>query len=323
MTIRFDNKVAIVTGAGGGLGRQHALEFARRGAKVVVNDLGGALDGSGGASDAANAVVEEIKAEGGDAIANGSSVSDRPGVAKMVAETMEKWGRIDILVNNAGILRDKSFHKMTLEEWDMVLDVHLQGSVNTTHAVYPIMREQGYGRIIHTSSSSGLFGNFGQANYSAAKMGLIGLMNTLKIEGQKNNVYSSAILPVAYTRMTKNLLPEEGVGERRHPHVPIIAFPREAGDHYVGFAKATGADCVAIDNSVTPEWAAIHVQKDGCVQGNLAPQHMVTGGTELIKATKSVVQAFQNGPHIFNLGHGITPDANPDNVQIMIDTVRG
>ena len=226
MTIRFDDKVAIVTGAGGGLGRQHALEFARRGAKVVVNDLGGALDGSGGASDAANTVVEEIAAEGGDAIANGSSVSDRPGVAKMVADTMEKWGRIDILVNNAGILRDKSFHKMTLEEWDMVLDVHLQGSVNTTHAIYPIMREQEYGRIIHTSSSSGLFGNFGQANYSAAKMGLIGLMNTLKIEGQKNNVYSSAILPVAFTRMTENLLPAEGIGERLLPEfvTPAVIY---------------------------------------------------------------------------------------------------
>ena len=191
MTIRFDDKVAIVTGAGGGLGKQHALEFARRGAKVVVNDLGGAVDGSGGASDAANAVVEEIKAEGGEAIANGSSVADKEGVSKMIAETMEKWGRIDILVNNAGILRDKSFHKITTEEFDQVMDVHFQGSFYASHAVYPIMREQNFGRIIFTTSSGGLCGNFGQANYGAAKMGMIGLMNCLKIEGQKYNVFST------------------------------------------------------------------------------------------------------------------------------------
>ena len=210
MTIRFDDKVAIVTGAGGGLGRQHALEFARRGAKVVVNDLGGALDGSGGASDAANAVVEEIKAEGGEAIANGSSVSDRPGVATMVDETMEKWGRIDILVNNAGILRDKSFHKMTLEEWDMVLDVHLQGSVNTTHAIYPIMREQGYGRIIHTSSSSGLFGNFGQVNYGAAKEGIAGFTRSLALEVAKYKCTVNTISPGAATRLTIDLMEAAG-----------------------------------------------------------------------------------------------------------------
>ena len=254
MTIRFDDKVAIVTGAGGGLGRQHALEFARRGAKVVVNDLGGALDGSGGASDAANAVVEEIKAEGGEAIANGSSVSDRPGVAKMVDETMEKWGRIDILVNNAGILRDKSFHKMTLEEWDMVLDVHLQGSVNTTHAIYPIMREQGYGRIIHTSSSSGLFGNFGQANYSAAKMGLIGLMNTLKIEGQKNNIKVNSLVPVAATRMTENLGMPDAVFDSLKPESvsPAVIF-MSSEDAPDGVMISAGAGVFAMADIVHSE----------------------------------------------------------------------
>jgi NAD(P)-dependent dehydrogenase (short-subunit alcohol dehydrogenase family) len=184
MSIRFDDKVAIVTGAGGGLGKQHALEFARRGAKVVVNDLGSAVDGSGGSSDAANAVVEEIKAEGGEAIANGSSVADQEGVSKMVTETMDKWGRIDILVNNAGILRDKSFHKVTIEEFNQVMDVHFQGSFYTSHAVYPIMREQNFGRIIFTTSSGGLVGSFGQTNYGAAKMAMIGLMNCLKIEGR-------------------------------------------------------------------------------------------------------------------------------------------
>ena len=225
MAIRFDDKVAIVTGAGGGLGKQHALELARRGAKVVVNDLGGAVDGSGGASDAANAVVEEIKAEGGEAIANGSSVADKDGVSKMVADTMEKWGRIDIVVNNAGILKDKSFHKMTTEEFDQVMDVHFQGSFYVSHAVYPIMREQNFGRIIFTTSSGGLCGNFGQANYGSAKMGMIGLMNCLKVEGQKYNVFSSAVAPIAFSRMTDSLFPE-GIGERFMPEyvTPAVIY---------------------------------------------------------------------------------------------------
>ena len=225
MTIKFDDKVVIVTGAGGGLGKCHALEFARRGAKVVVNDLGGSVDGSGGASDAANAVVEEIKAEGGEAIANGASVADQSGVQNMIDEVMSKWGRIDVLVNNAGILRDKSFHKISLEEFNAVMDVHFQGSVYTSHAVYPIMREQNFGRIIFTTSSGGLSGNFGQANYGAAKMAMIGLMNCLKIEGQKYNVHSSAVAPVALSRMTENLFPE-GIGERFLPEyvTPAVIY---------------------------------------------------------------------------------------------------
>ena len=225
MTIKFDDKVVIVTGAGGGLGKSHALEFARRGAKVVVNDLGGSVDGSGGASDAANAVVEEIKAEGGEAIANGSSVADQSGVQNMIDEVMSKWGRIDVLVNNAGILRDKSFHKISLEEFNAVMDVHFQGSVYTSHAVYPIMREQNFGRIIFTTSSGGLSGNFGQANYGAAKMAMIGLMNCLKIEGQKYNVHSSAVAPVALSRMTENLFPD-GIGERFLPEyvTPAVIY---------------------------------------------------------------------------------------------------
>ena len=208
MTIRFDDRVAIVTGAGGGIGKEHALELARRGAKVVVNDLGGTVDGSG-ASDAANEVVDIIKSEGGDAMANGASVTDLEAVKDMVSQTMEKWGRIDILVNNAGILRDKSFHKVTLEDFNLVMDVHFQGSLNCTHTIFPIMREQEYGRIVFTSSSSGVFGNFGQTNYGSAKMAMVGLMNTLKIEGQGKNVYTNSITPVAYTRMTEGLIPED------------------------------------------------------------------------------------------------------------------
>lgn len=205
--IRFDGKVAIVTGAGGGLGRQHALELARRGARVVVNDLGGSVDGSGGSSEAAGKVVEEIKALGGEAIANGSSVTDDAGVANMIKQTMDAWGRIDIIVANAGILRDKSFSKMEIKDFDLVMNVHLMGTVKPVKAAWEIMKEQNYGRIVVTTSSTGLYGNFGQANYGAAKLGLIGFMNTMKIEGQKNNIRVNAICPVAATRMTENLMP--------------------------------------------------------------------------------------------------------------------
>ncbi|MDP1875383.1 SDR family NAD(P)-dependent oxidoreductase [Phenylobacterium sp.] len=214
--IRFDGKVAIVTGAGGGLGRQHALELARRGAKVVVNDLGGSVDGSGGSSSAADAVVDEIKAAGGEAISNGSSVTDDAGVALMIKQAMDQWGRIDILVANAGILRDKSFAKMEIADFELVLNVHLMGTVKPAKAVWDIMREQNYGRIVVTTSSSGLYGNFGQSNYGAAKLGIIGFMNTLRLEGAKNNIHVNAIAPVAATRMTENLMPA-AVLERLKP----------------------------------------------------------------------------------------------------------
>ena len=209
MTLDYNGKVVIVTGAGGGLGRCHALEFARRGAKVVVNDLGGAVDGSGGSSEAADKVVEEIKAAGGEAMSNGSSVTDDAGVANMVQQTMDAYGRIDVLVNNAGVLRDKSFAKMEITDFDFVVDVHLFGTMKPTKAVWPIMKEQGYGRIMVTSSSSGLYGNFGQSNYGAAKLGVVGFINTLKLEGQKDNIHINALAPVAWTRMTSNLMPPE------------------------------------------------------------------------------------------------------------------
>jgi NAD(P)-dependent dehydrogenase (short-subunit alcohol dehydrogenase family) len=208
MTIRFDGRVAIVTGAGGGLGRQHALALAARGAKVVVNDLGGAVDGNGGTPKAAQAVVDEIRAAGGEAIANGASVTDPQAVQAMVEQALAAWGRIDILVNNAGILRDKSFGKMTLDDFRLVVDVHLMGAVNCTKAVWETMREQNYGRIVLTTSSSGLYGNFGQANYGAAKMALVGLMQTLSIEGAKNDIRVNCLAPTAATRMTENLMPE-------------------------------------------------------------------------------------------------------------------
>ena len=208
MSIRFDDQVAIVTGAGGGIGKQHALELARRGAKVVVNDLGGGVDGTG-TSDASEAVVDQILSEGGEAIANGASVTDLDAIKDMTEQVVSKWGKIDILVNNAGILRDKTFHNVSMDDFNLVMDVHFQGTLNCTHTIYPIMRENGYGRIVFTSSSSGVFGNFGQSNYGAAKMAMVGLMNTLKLEGQKYNVFSNTITPVAYTRMTENLMPED------------------------------------------------------------------------------------------------------------------
>jgi NAD(P)-dependent dehydrogenase (short-subunit alcohol dehydrogenase family) len=208
MSIRYDGKVAIVTGSGGGLGRSHAIELAKRGAKVVINDLGGAADGTGGSSEAAQAVVAEIEALGGEAIANGANVAKYNEVEAMVQQAMDKWGRIDILVNNAGILRDKSFTKGSLEDFKMVLDVHLMGSINCTKAVWEIMRERAYGRIVMTTSSSGLYGNFGQTNYGSAKMGMIGAMNTLCQEGAKYDIKVNALAPTAGTRMTEGLIPE-------------------------------------------------------------------------------------------------------------------
>jgi NAD(P)-dependent dehydrogenase (short-subunit alcohol dehydrogenase family) len=196
----FEGKVVVVTGAGGGLGKSHALEFARRGAKVVVNDLGGSGDGVG-SSDMADVVVEEIRAEGGIAIANKASVSDKAGARSIIDDAVSEFGTVDILINNAGILRDKSFKKMALEDWDIVMDVHLNGTAYVTHAAWPIMYEKGYGRIVMTSSTSGIYGNFGQANYGAAKMGMLGLINVLAIEGATKNVRVNGLAPGAATRL--------------------------------------------------------------------------------------------------------------------------
>ena len=206
MSLDFEGKVAIVTGSGGGIGKGYALELAKRGAKVVVNDLGGAVDGSGGSLTAAETVVQEIEANGGEAIANGANVCSQEDVKAMVDAAMEKWGRVDVLINNAGILRDKSFAKMDWDDFVAVVNVHLLGSALCAHTVFPIMKEQEYGRIIMTSSSSGLFGNFGQTNYGAAKMGVVGLMNTLKLEGAKYNIHTNSVAPTATTRMTEPII---------------------------------------------------------------------------------------------------------------------
>ena len=226
MTIGFEGRVAIVTGAGGGLGRQHALELGRRGAKVIVNDLGGSVDGSGGSATAAELVAQEIIDAGGEAMANGASVTDLAAVQAMVDEVMAKWGRIDIAVNNAGILRDKTFSKLELDNWHAVIDVHLTGSLNVTKCVWPIMIEQGYGRLVMTTSTSGLFGNFGQSNYGAAKLGLVGFMNTLRLEGAKYGVFTNAIAPIAATRMTEELPGFEDSAEKLAPELvtPAVVY---------------------------------------------------------------------------------------------------
>jgi NAD(P)-dependent dehydrogenase (short-subunit alcohol dehydrogenase family) len=268
MTIRFDGRVAVVTGAGAGLGRSHALELAARGVRVVVNDFGGARDGSGGSSAAALAVVEEIRTAGGTAVANGANVADNAQVQGMVEQAMSEFGRIDILVNNAGILRDKSFSRLEVVDIVAVLDVHLMGSMHCTKAVWDIMRKQEYGRIVMTTSSSGMYGNFGQSNYGAAKMAVIGLMNALALEGEKNNVRVNALAPAAATRMTEDILPE-AVLQRIQPErvTPGLIFlcSEEAPSKTIllsgggSFAVARMMETAPVmldDNELTPEAVA-------------------------------------------------------------------
>ena len=214
-------RVVIVTGAGGGIGRQHALLFAHEGARVVVNDLGGGRDGSGAGSAMADSVASEITDGGGEAVANYDNVATAEGGTSIVETALDAFGQVDIIVNNAGILRDKSFHKMTPEQWDAVLKVHLYGAFNVTRAAWPHMRDQQFGRVIVTTSTSGLFGNFGQANYGAAKLGMVGLINTLAVEGARYNVTANAIAPLADTRMTTDVIPDDA---RRHLH-PAYASP--------------------------------------------------------------------------------------------------
>jgi NAD(P)-dependent dehydrogenase (short-subunit alcohol dehydrogenase family) len=223
--LRYDGRVAIITGAGHGLGRQHALELAARGAKVVVNDLGGDVHGGGASTGPAQDVVDEIVKAGGEAIPHGGNVATEEGAQSLVQAAVDAFGKVDIVINNAGILRDKAFRNMSVAEFDAVIAVHVRGAFLVTHAAWPVMREQGYGRIVNTSSPSGLFGNFGQANYSAAKMGLVGLTKTLALEGKKYDIKVNAIAPVAYTRMTEDMFPKEFTESLSVEQVtPLVAF---------------------------------------------------------------------------------------------------
>ena len=299
MVMRFDGQVAIVTGAGGGLGREHALALAARGAKVVVNDLGGARDGSGGSASAADAVVAEIEAAGGEAIANAASVTDYAAVQAMVDQAMTKWGRIDILVNNAGVLRDKTFAKMDIEDFRFVVDVHLMGAVNCTKAVWEIMRGQNYGRIVMTTSSSGLYGNFGQSNYGAAKMALVGLMQTLSIEGAKNDVRVNCLAPTAHTRMTEDLgaaLPLEALAPALVTPGLLYLVSQDAPSRAIlaagagGFERAyvtlTQGDFVTGDDA--PEQVAARFDAISDRSGEIVPDMGAAQGMiELTKAQKA------------------------------------
>lgn len=243
MDIRFDGRVAIVTGAGGGLGREYSLELAKRGAKVVVNDLGGKLDGSGSGTSAADKVVEEIKAAGGEAVANYDSVSTIEGGKNIVKTAVDKYDKVDIVINNAGILRDKSFLKMTEQDWDQVMAVHLRGAFCVTQPAAAVMKENNYGRIVLTASTSGVYGNFGQANYGAAKMAQVGFMNVIKQELAKYNVKVNTVAPNADTQMTRGLIPEE-IARKMKPkfNVPMVVYlcSEECQDSGMIFTMSAG-----------------------------------------------------------------------------------
>ena len=243
--LHFDGDVALITGAGRGLGRAHALELARRGARVVVNDLGGGVDGSGAESSPADEVVAHIRAHGGSAVANYDSVATPDGGAAMVAQAVEEFGRLDILVNNAGILRDKSFGKLTAAEIDPVIDVHLRGAFNVTVPAWNVMKAAGHGRIISTSSGAGLFGNFGQANYGAVKAALLGMTRVLAVEGRKLGITANVIAPAALTRMTDGLIDE--VGKLLTPETvsPVVAFLAHRSCELTGQAFSVGGGHVA------------------------------------------------------------------------------
>ena len=298
MSINFKGRVAIVTGAGGGLGRLHALALAQRGAKVVVNDLGGTRDGVGASVSAAQAVVDEIKAAGGEAIANGASVTDYAAVQAMVQQAIDAWGRVDILVNNAGILRDKSFGKMEIVDFELVMNVHLMGAVHCCKAVWPHMTAQKYGRIVMTTSSSGLYGNFGQSNYGAAKMALVGLMQTLSIEGAKNDIRVNCLAPTAATRMTQDLMPE-AVLQALKPEAVVPAMlvlasadaPTRtilcagAGTFETANITLTQGLHLGLDSDV-PEQLAVRLAEVTAREGEIVPQSgAAQGGNEIQKAT--------------------------------------
>jgi NAD(P)-dependent dehydrogenase (short-subunit alcohol dehydrogenase family) len=297
MTISFDNRVAIVTGAGGGLGRAYALELARRGAKVVVNDIGGARDGSG-SSDAALKVVEEIESQGGTAVASGASVTDLEQVEEMVARAKRDWGGVHILINNAGILRDKSFVKMTMDDFRLVVEVHLIGSANCTKAVWETMRGQSYGRILMTSSSTGLFGNFGQANYGAAKLGLAGFAKTLHLEGAKYNIRVNSLAPTAATRMTEDIFPPEMMAAFNPENVVPAALFLVSEDAPSNMIVGAGG---------------------GVVQASYVT---LTPGFALAEGRRTVEEVAANWDRIADRTGEIVPQSGAEQAMLILETLR-
>jgi NAD(P)-dependent dehydrogenase (short-subunit alcohol dehydrogenase family) len=291
MSIRFDGKVALITGAGAGLGRVHALEFAKRGAKVVINDFGGSRDGTGSSTTAAQAVVDEIRKAGGMAIANGANVADAAQVQAMVDQAMSEFGRIDILVNNAGILRDKSFSKSQPEDFKLVLDVHLMGSINCSKAVWDIMRAQEYGRILMTTSAAGLYGNFGQANYAAAKMALVGLMNALSVEGRKNNIKVNTLAPVAATRMTEDVLPAEALQRIQPERVTpgVLYLCSESAPTKVILAAGGGT----FSTATIMETAPVHLPDSELTPEGVAARFAQIADLKTARAYKEVTEQVQ------------------------------
>lgn len=300
--IRLDGKVAVVTGAGGGLGREHALLLASRGAKVVVNDLGGAVDGTGAGKSMADQVVDDIKKAGGDAAANYDNVATADGGRSIIETAVKSFGRIDILINNAGILRDKSFSNMSEEMWDAVCAVHLKGAYNCTKAAYELMKAQSYGRIVFTTSGTGLFGNFGQTNYGAAKLGLVGFAKSLRQEGMKYNIHCNTIAPIAMTRMTESLM--QGVpSDLFAPELvsPLVAYLVSddcsingevfvVGGGMVARAfigETTGAYTNPKKSAPTPEWISDNIDKIMDTEGYTIPNTVQDD-------TMKVVQLMQN-----------------------------
>lgn len=323
--IRFDDRVAIVTGAGAGLGRVYALELAKRGAKVVVNDLGGARDGTGAGSEAADLVVGEIKAAGGEAVANYDSVATPEGGQSIVDTAIDAFGRLDILINNAGILRDKTLAKMEPENWDAVMDVHLKGAYNVTRPAFVKMRENRYGRIILTTSGAGLYGNFGQTNYSAAKMGLIGLMNTVNLEGEKHNIRVNTIAPVAATRLTDDILPPEFFEKLKPEFVapmvlylcseqcPVTGAVYNAGMGYFNRAAVvTGPGIVVGDGKEipTPEAVATSMDKIKSLDGAEEFPNATAAFGPMLDAfspkKKEAAPAGSGGPTVSDIFAGLT-----------------
>ncbi|MCB9378085.1 MAG: SDR family oxidoreductase [Holophagales bacterium] len=288
--IRFDNRVAVITGAGGGLGRTYALELARRGAKVVVNDLGGAADGTGKSASMADAVVGEITKAGGTAVANYDSVATPQGGEAIIQTALDNFGQVDIVVNNAGILRDKSFAKLTPQELEIVLDVHLKGAFFVSQPAFRAMKERSYGRFVHTASAAGIFGNFGQTNYGAAKMGLVGLSNVLAVEGAKNNIRSNVIAPIARTRLTEELMGKLADLVKPELVTPLVVYLCSEGcsvTHsiysvgggrfariFIGMSKGwfagTGAEVAAED--IAAHWDTIHSDASYTIPDSIAAE---------------------------------------------------